>query len=70
MSALGSWRQDDQKFKITLGSAGEMAQWLRALAALPKDWGSIPSTHMAVSVSPILGGSDTHILQAGKTPVH
>jgi hypothetical protein len=27
--------------------AGEMAQWLRALAALPEDWGSIPSNHKA-----------------------
>jgi hypothetical protein len=27
--------------------AGEMAQWLRALPALPKDMGSIPGTHMA-----------------------
>ena len=26
--------------------AGEMAQWLRALAALPEDPGSVPSTHM------------------------
>ncbi|CAH6901579.1 Dclk2 [Phodopus roborovskii] len=26
---------------------GEMAQWLRALAALPEDLGSVPSTHMA-----------------------
>ena len=25
----------------------EMAQWLRALVALPEDLGSIPSTHMA-----------------------
>ena len=24
-----------------------MAQWLRALVALPEDWGSIPSTHRA-----------------------
>ena len=32
--------------KFTIG-AGEMAQWLRALAALPKDLSSIPSTHMA-----------------------
>ena len=30
------------------GGAGEMAQWLRALDALPEDPGSIPSTHMAV----------------------
>ena len=27
--------------------AGEMAQWLRALTALPEDPGSILSTHMA-----------------------
>ena len=27
--------------------AGEMSQWLRELASLPKDPGSIPSTHMA-----------------------
>jgi len=27
--------------------AGEMVQWLRALAAFPEDSGSIPSTHMA-----------------------
>jgi hypothetical protein len=27
-------------------AAGEMAQWLRALAAFPGDLGSIPSTHM------------------------
>ena len=26
--------------------AGEMAQWLRALAALPEVLGSIPSNHM------------------------
>jgi hypothetical protein len=29
-------------------SFGELAQGLRALAALPEDPGSIPSTHMAV----------------------
>lgn len=27
---------------------GEIAQWLRAPAALPEDSGSIPCTHMAV----------------------
>jgi hypothetical protein len=27
--------------------AGKMAQWLGALAVLPEDLGSIPSTHMA-----------------------
>ena len=27
--------------------AGEMAQWLRALAALSEDPGSIPNTHTA-----------------------
>ena len=30
--------------------AGEMAQWLRALAAVPEDPGSIFSNHMAVPV--------------------
>jgi hypothetical protein len=33
--------------KIKIAGAGEMAQWLRALSILPKDPGSIPSTHMA-----------------------
>ena len=32
--------------------AGEMAQLLRALAALPKDLGSIPSTLMSVILVP------------------
>lgn len=27
--------------------AGDAAQWLRGLAALPEDWGSIPSIRMA-----------------------
>ena len=29
-----------------ISRAGEMAQYLRALTALPEDQGSIPSTHM------------------------
>ena len=29
--------------------AGEMAQWLRTLAVLPEDLGSIPSTHMTAN---------------------
>ena len=29
--------------------AGEMAQWLRALAALAMDLGSVPSTYMMVN---------------------
>ena len=33
--------------RFELYGAGEMAQWLRALAALPEDLGSNPSTHMA-----------------------
>ena len=32
--------------------SGEMAEWLRALAALLEDLGSIPSTHMAVQNCP------------------
>ena len=36
---------------------GEMAQWLRALAAFPEDPGTIPSTHMGVTVgvTPVSG---------------
>ena len=30
--------------KINFKGAGEMAQWLRALTALPEDLGSIPSS--------------------------
>jgi hypothetical protein len=33
-----------QKLKF---KAGEMAQWLRALSALPEDPGLTPSSHMA-----------------------
>jgi hypothetical protein len=29
---------------LTVGTR-EMGQWLRALAVLLKDWGSVPSTH-------------------------
>jgi hypothetical protein len=34
----GGWRRE--------GGAGEMAQWLRALTALPEVLSSIPSNHM------------------------
>jgi hypothetical protein len=34
-----------QLFKRTKLGAGEMAQWLRALAALAKDPGLVPNTH-------------------------
>ena len=36
-----------ETLKITYSMAGAMAQWLRALTALPENQGSIPSTHMA-----------------------
>jgi hypothetical protein len=38
----GAGRRDDSAVR-----AGEMTQRLRALAVLPEDSGSIPSTHMA-----------------------
>jgi hypothetical protein len=48
-----------------------MAQWLRALAALPEDPGSISSTHMAAhnicNSCPRESDSITH---AGKTPMY
>jgi 5,10-methylene-tetrahydrofolate dehydrogenase/methenyl tetrahydrofolate cyclohydrolase len=37
-----------------------MVQWLNALAALPEDPDSIPSTHIAkLSITPVPGGSGT-----------
>ena len=36
--------------KITKIRAGEMAQWLRALPALPKVLSSIPSNHMLTTI--------------------
>jgi hypothetical protein len=36
------------KRKSNGGKTGEMAQWLRTLAALADDLGSVPNTHMAV----------------------
>lgn len=33
--------------KVFMNRAGEMAQQLRAQAALPEDWGAVPSPHMA-----------------------
>jgi hypothetical protein len=42
---FGQARTKSVKYKSKQG-AGEMAQWLRALTALPKDLGSIPRTHM------------------------
>jgi hypothetical protein len=41
---------------ITHQGAGEMVQWLRAFAALPKDTGSIPRPEMSVhTVTPVPG---------------
>lgn len=34
--------------KCSSGEAGEMAQQSQALAALPEDLGSVPSTHTSV----------------------
>lgn len=36
--------------KIFILEPGDMAQWLRALAALPKDWVKIPSPHMVTNM--------------------
>jgi hypothetical protein len=51
-----------------------MAQWLRALAALPEDPSSIPSTHMADHNGlylQIQGIGYPHVdIHVGKTPLH
>lgn len=54
-------------FKVlkVLPGAGEMAEWLRALVALPQFMGSILSSHSAVHSCLVL--SDIH---AGKTAMH
>jgi hypothetical protein len=41
------WLQDKLKMQCMAGGAGEMAQWLGALAVFPEDPESIPSPHMA-----------------------
>jgi hypothetical protein len=38
--------QINKFLKMLTGGAGEMAQWLRALGALPEVLSSIPSTHI------------------------
>ena len=38
--------------------AGETAQWLRALAALPEDPGTVPRTHVAILQLSVTPGSD------------
>ena len=40
------WKKQKERKEITLLGAGEMAQWLRALTALPEVLSSIPSNHM------------------------
>ena len=47
MAVLGDKIVGDFLHKKSIRGAGEMAQRLRALTALPEDPGSIPSTHMA-----------------------
>jgi hypothetical protein len=50
-----------------------MAQWLRALAVLPEDQGSVASTPMGssqLSVAQILGHLAPSNIHASKTPIH
>ena len=42
--------KNSMKLKESKPRAGEMAQGLRALAALPEDPGSIPSNHMPAHI--------------------
>ena len=67
-----------QNSKQKAGKVKEMAQHLRALAALPEDLGSIPSTHM-VAQRDMVPSSDffeyqTHTcytdIDAGKIPIY
>jgi hypothetical protein len=45
-SLLGILSLINKRILNSMAGAGEMAQQLKALAALPEDLGSIPSTHM------------------------
>lgn len=50
------WLQWSTKvFKNFRLYTGEMAQWQRALVALEKDSGLVPSTHMIAHNDPIIG---------------
>ena len=48
--------------------AGEMAQQLRALAVLPENPGSIPSTHVAARLGDL--ASICRHIHVGKTPIN
>ena len=68
--AIGSGQEKSRLFLLEKGAdgVGEVAQWLRALAALPEDPGSIPSTHMTAHN---VCSSHTHTdMHADKTPMH
>jgi hypothetical protein len=47
ISVLKVYVQNFPIFKINFVSTGKMAQWLRALDALPDNLGLISSTHIA-----------------------
>ena len=50
ITAEDGHHNDEQRFrKSSTMRAGEMAMWLRALAALAEDLGSVPSTHIGGS---------------------
>jgi hypothetical protein len=61
-SKLGKQQQTKQKqikqSKKNHEGAGEMAQWLRALTALPEVLSSIPSNHMVGGSQLSIMGSD------------
>jgi hypothetical protein len=67
LSALGR-RQEVQEFKENIKRSGEVAWWLKALAALVKDLSSVLSTHMVDDIIVSSSSSDlTPHIYAGKT---
>lgn len=42
------------EIKVPLAGAEEIAHWLRMLATLPRDAGSMPSIHIAANKPPII----------------
>ena len=54
---------------MCIGGDGEMAQWLRALAALPEDLSSIPSNYMVVQnhlYCDLMSSSDNEVLHGNR----
>ena len=60
---------DIKNVKTKTMCAGKMAQWLRALTALPKGLCSVPSTHMASHIC-LMPSSGVQMYMQTSTHIH